>query len=99
MFGFTSKYCILYELAGCLSFSRTLQNLSLLLYLWIKNPSFSAMLASPVPSTHGRAQLPAHQYRAHGGETAMLSPHRRLCNTPSKACCGRAWAYSISVKP
>ncbi|KAJ0156610.1 Uncharacterized protein HZ326_1098 [Fusarium oxysporum f. sp. albedinis] len=50
MFGFTSKYCILYELAGCLSFSRTLQNLSLLLYLWIKNPSFSAMLASPVPS-------------------------------------------------
>ncbi|KAH7159036.1 hypothetical protein DER46DRAFT_627442 [Fusarium sp. MPI-SDFR-AT-0072] len=50
MFGFTSKYCILYEPAGCLSFSRTLQNLSLLLYLWIKNPSFSAMPASPVPS-------------------------------------------------
>ncbi|CEI63154.1 unnamed protein product [Fusarium venenatum] len=51
-------------------------------YLWIKNPSCSAMVTAPVMSPETSADTASS--KAPGGETAMFLPHQELMYCPEQ---------------
>ncbi|UZP40071.1 hypothetical protein NXS19_007887 [Fusarium pseudograminearum] len=89
MFGSTSEQCILCELAAT-GYSDTEHSVTDV-YLWIKNPSCSAMVTAPVmsPETSADTQLQAR----HMGVKPPCSPHQRLMYGPEQG----VWRSSFGL--